>query len=62
MRYVIVLCEWECRSIHCFRDIQNSSSENKIAVCKRVASAVVPALYARDGTVAGERVKAKIAW
>ncbi|RDX49664.1 hypothetical protein OH76DRAFT_1556319 [Lentinus brumalis] len=44
------------------KDDENSSSENKIAVCKRVASAVVPALYAPDGTVAGERVKAKIAW
>ncbi|PIL25120.1 hypothetical protein GSI_13009 [Ganoderma sinense ZZ0214-1] len=39
---------------------KNSSAEHKISVCKRIAEAIVPALYSKDATVAGERVRSKI--
>ncbi|KAL1945887.1 hypothetical protein VTO73DRAFT_1889 [Trametes versicolor] len=43
------------------RGDQNSPAEHKISVAKSIAAAVVPDLYALDATVAGDRVKSKIA-
>ncbi|KAI1791040.1 hypothetical protein LXA43DRAFT_889863 [Ganoderma leucocontextum] len=40
---------------------ENSSPEHKISVCKRIAKAIVLNLYSLNATVAGERVRSKIA-
>ncbi len=39
---------------------KNSSPEHKISVCKHIAKVIVPGLYLRDASVAGEHVRAKI--
>ncbi len=61
MRYALTLVSLTPLLDMCGNDVlKNSSSEHKISVCKRIAERVIPAVYALNGTAAGERVKSKI--
>ncbi|KAI0687306.1 hypothetical protein C8Q76DRAFT_635374 [Earliella scabrosa] len=40
---------------------ENSSSEHKISVCKRIAEVIIPDTFAINATTAAERVRSKIA-